>query len=231
MIGTGQSLGSRRQWLRALQADPRAWSSSGGLTLLELLLAVALGSGLALLMLQVLLGDGLRLQRLAQRLRQTQLQRRTIELVLAEVRRAERVSPRPEMETHACSLAGRRPVLHLTMADGTAVTYSVGAAPSAIWRAQVLMRCGPAFALDGQPSGGSALNRVVLDGLERPASSWQQCGDLLGSAEGAAPLVLNASAGEPFAACWAADRGLLAVRLVLGPKGLEAEAVTAAAPG
>ena len=36
---------------------------------------------------------------------------------------------------------------------------------SAIWRGWVLMRCGPAFGLDGEPSRGASLNRVVLDGL------------------------------------------------------------------
>jgi hypothetical protein len=45
------------------------------------------------------------------------------------------------------------------------VTYSVGAAPSPIWRGQVLMRCGPAFGLHGEVSEGASLNRVVLDGL------------------------------------------------------------------
>jgi hypothetical protein len=30
----------------------------------------------------------------------------------------------------------------------------------------VLMRCGPAFGLDGEPSAGASLNRVVLDGLQ-----------------------------------------------------------------
>ena len=27
------------------------------------------------------------------------------------------------------------------------------------------MRCGPAYGLDGEPSSGSSLNRVLLDGL------------------------------------------------------------------
>ena len=29
------------------------------------------------------------------------------------------------------------------------------------------MRCGPAFQLNGRPSGGSYQNRVVLDGVDR----------------------------------------------------------------
>jgi len=35
-------------------------------------------------------------------------------------------------------------------------------------RDPVLMRCGPAFGLDGEPSTGAAQNRVLLDGLTLP---------------------------------------------------------------
>ncbi|MFZ9229836.1 MAG: hypothetical protein ACO231_08650, partial [Prochlorococcaceae cyanobacterium] len=45
------------------------------------------------------------------------------------------------------------------------ITYSLGKSAEPIWRGQVLMRCGPAFGLDGSPSAFQALNRVVLDGL------------------------------------------------------------------
>jgi len=48
------------------------------------------------------------------------------------------------------------------------ITYTVGSPPSAIWRRRVLMRCGPAFGLDGEPSTGAAQNRVLLDGLSVP---------------------------------------------------------------
>ena len=41
-------------------------------------------------------------------------------------------------------------------------------APSAIWRGDVLMRCGPAFDLQGGIRRGSRYqNRVVLDGVDR----------------------------------------------------------------
>ena len=47
-----------------------------------------------------------------------------------------------------------------------AIVYSVGAAPSPIWRGQVLMRCGPAYGLDGRMDPTSnAQNRVLLDAL------------------------------------------------------------------
>ncbi|WP_254959321.1 MULTISPECIES: FitA-like ribbon-helix-helix domain-containing protein [unclassified Cyanobium] len=58
-------------------------------------------------------------------------------------------------------------VLQLTTPEGP-ISYTVGSAPSAIWRGRVLMRCGPAFGLHGEPSGGPAQNRVLLDGLADP---------------------------------------------------------------
>ena len=46
--------------------------------------------------------------------------------------------------------------------------YSLGPASSAIWRGDVLMRCGPAFDLQGGIRSGSRYqNRVVLDGVDR----------------------------------------------------------------
>jgi hypothetical protein len=55
-------------------------------------------------------------------------------------------------------------VLQLSTAEGP-ITYTVGLPPSAIWRGRVLMRCGPAFGLDGEPSRGASQNRVVIDAL------------------------------------------------------------------
>ncbi|MEA5391458.1 hypothetical protein VB738_09320 [Cyanobium gracile UHCC 0139] len=68
----------------------------------------------------------------------------------------------------ACALAGRDPVLQLQTPDPDPITYTVGSPPSPIWRRRVLMRCGPAFVLDGAPSAGAAQNRVLLDGLALP---------------------------------------------------------------
>ena len=48
------------------------------------------------------------------------------------------------------------------------ITYTVGSPPISIWRRRVLLRCGPAFGLDGEPSVGAAQNRVLLDGLSQP---------------------------------------------------------------
>ena len=67
----------------------------------------------------------------------------------------------------ACALGGRDPVLQLQTPAGP-ITYTAGSPPSPIWRRRVLMRCGPAFGLDGEPSAGAAQNRVLLDGLSQP---------------------------------------------------------------
>ena len=66
-------------------------------------------------------------------------------------------------------MADRQPRLAITPTDGSdPVVYSLGPAPSAIWRGDVLMRCGPAFDLHGGIRNGSRYqNRVVLDGVER----------------------------------------------------------------
>ena len=68
-----------------------------------------------------------------------------------------------------CAMADWQLGLAITPRDGSdPVVYSLGPAPSAIWRGDVLMRCGPAFELHGgiRP-GGRYQNRVVLDGVDR----------------------------------------------------------------
>ena len=136
-----------------------------GLTLLELLLALAVGLALFVTLLQALLLHGRGNERLVRLVRERGVQRRTLALLRSELLRAEQL----ELGAHSalapsCSLAGRRPVLQLRSPEGT-ITYSIGAPPSAIWRGQVLMRCGPAYGLDGEPSPGASQNRVLLDAL------------------------------------------------------------------
>jgi prepilin-type N-terminal cleavage/methylation domain-containing protein len=136
-----------------------------GLTLLELLLALSLGLLLSSAMIQALLADSRGSTQLLRQLRQRQQQQRVLALVRTELLRSERISLTPAQEGHACDLAGRSPVLHLSGASGS-ITYSVGAAPSGIWRGVVLMRCGPAYGLDGRTNPAAvAQNRVLVDGL------------------------------------------------------------------
>ena len=140
-----------------------------GLTLVELLLAMALGAMLSGVAVQMLLGDARSSGGLARRLQLRSWQRRTLALVKDDLDRASSWEVRPEFSRiWPCALAGRQPQLAIHPRDGSAaMVYSIGAAPSPIWRGPVLMRCGPAFTLDGRPSSGAYQNRVVLDGVER----------------------------------------------------------------
>lgn len=140
-------------------------SKNAGFSLVELLLALALGMGLFGVILQALLAEGRNSGQLVRLLREKAFQRRSLDLVASDLRQAKGISAWPELAEPACSLAGRAPVLHLETAVGP-ISYSFGRAPSAIWRGQVLMRCGPPYGLDGLLSaGGSTPNRVVIDGL------------------------------------------------------------------
>ena len=140
-----------------------------GFTLVELLLAMALGLLLSGVAIQLLLGDARASGGLARRFQLRGWQRRTLALVKHDLDRASSWEVRPESSRiWPCALAGRQPRLVISPRDGSAsVVYSFGAAPSPIWRGPVLMRCGPAFTLDGRPSSGAYQNRVVLDGVER----------------------------------------------------------------
>ena len=143
---------------------PRHWRRPRGFSLLELLLATLLGLLLWSLAVRLLMAEGEQGARLGRLARERLWQRRSLDLIRAELRRAERVALNPSQPAAACSMAGRRAVLHLSSNPGP-VTYAVGPAPSAIWRGAVLLRCGPAFGLLGEPSAADPLNRVLLDGL------------------------------------------------------------------
>ena len=157
---------------------PRA---ENGFTLIELLLSLSLGSLLFVVLLQ-LIGADLRLgNSMASRLRESAQQRQTLELIRGELAMGSgwEVDPTPSHQW-SCGMAGRQPVLAIGLdgsdsrASAQTIVYSVGAAPSAIWRGQVLMRCGPAYGLDGviRP-GGQAQNRVLIDGLPKEGLGFQ----------------------------------------------------------
>ena len=187
-------------------------SAMNGFSLVELMLSLSLGLGLSGVMLQGLMAEGQNGARFSRLLRERAAQRRTLELIKGDLAQATAVSTTPTLEQHACSLAGRSPVLHLSTAAGS-ITYSVGAAPSAIWRAQVLMRCGPAYGLDGALNGGSQpLNRVVMDGLVAQTQTWRGCGPLL-DADVNELIDLSQPAGLGFVACLHGQTGVLGLRL------------------
>ncbi len=146
-----------------------------GFTLIELMLAISLG-GVFFGVLMRLIGADLRLgSAMASSLRKSALRRRTLELIRDELAVASSWTLDSTLSRVAsCPIAGRRPVLVIGLDHGgmnpftTSVVYSVGAAPSPIWRGHVLMRCGPAYGLDGaiRPEG-LAQNRVLIDGLPK----------------------------------------------------------------
>ena len=153
---------------------------SDGFTLLELMLALAIGALLFALMLR-LIGADLQLGRvMALRLSESSRQRRSLELIREELGSAHgwMVDP-PISDRWPCRMNGRRPVLAIAtqQADAQAradraIVYSVGSAPDAIWRGEVLMRCGPAYSLDGVPNlQGAFQNRVLLDALPNDIGS------------------------------------------------------------
>ena len=143
--------------------------SAQGFTLVELMLAALMGCLLCGVAFQLLFAETRQGGVLAESLQLKQWQRRTLELLKSDLERASswQIDPDPSADL-PCALADRQPKLAITPRDGSdLVLYSLGPAPSAIWRGEVLMRCGPAFDLQGQPSShGSYQNRVVLDAVE-----------------------------------------------------------------
>lgn len=182
--------------------------TQAGFSLVELLLAMSLGLVFCGVVIQALVGEGQNAQRFTRALRERGYQRRAVALIRADLERATTVSGGTGSETStACGgLDGRRRVLELSTPEGT-IVYSVGAAPSGIWRGRVLMRCGPAFGEYGQVSAGAFQSRVVLDGLAGDATPWQGCGGLEGASE------LNGSGALPFSACLEPATRIVAVRL------------------
>ena len=132
------------------------------------MLAAALGLMLFGVALSMLMGDSARSAAMAEAIQVRRLQRRTLRLIQTDLATASAWIVDPDSFTSdGCGLSQRRPLLAITPRDGSpALVYSLGNAPSAIWRSPVLMRCGPAFDLDGRPSGGVYQNRVVLDGVD-----------------------------------------------------------------
>ena len=188
------------------------FSAMDGFSLVELMLSLSLGFALSVVMLQGLMAEGQNGARLSRLVLERAVQRRTLQLLKADIAQATAVSSTPALESHACSVAGRKPVLHLSTASGP-ITYSVGAAPSAIWRGRVLMRCGPAYGIDGAMNAGSvALNRVVMDGLVVASKTWRGCEALLGSDQHEL-IDLSVKADLGFVACLQSETGLLGLRL------------------
>ena len=140
-----------------------------GFSLVELLLVAALGLGLCGLAFQLLLGEVRQGGAFAERLMLRRLQRRTLQLIKGDLADAKRWQLQPDLQADwPCPMAHRDVLIAIHPVHGSApVLYSLGSAPSAIWRGQVLMRCGPAFDLQGRSRASSTYqNRVVLDAVQ-----------------------------------------------------------------
>ena len=166
-----------------------------GFSLVELLLACSLGLLMVVVVVGWLLQEQILGSRLGVVLRQRQLMMRANQLISADIQRG--VALAPEL-LPSCSMAGRQPLLQILLADGAVISYSIGPSPSRIWRGHVLMRCGPAYGLDGQLNPmASYQHRVVLDGLDADAPAWQGCALPHGQRE------------EMLASCWEQVSGLV----------------------
>jgi hypothetical protein len=129
----------------------------------ELLLVLGMGLALSAVLVQLLVAESRLGAVMVRQWRERTLQRRTLDLVRDDLRRAVAIRL-GSAGSSPCPLSGREPVLQISTAEGP-ITYTVGLPPSPIWRGRVLMRCGPAFGLDGEPSLGASQNRVVTDAL------------------------------------------------------------------
>ncbi|WP_413297505.1 prepilin-type N-terminal cleavage/methylation domain-containing protein [Synechococcus sp. MIT S9452] len=180
-----------------------------GFSLLELLLACSVGLVLLAVALQALLAEQRLAGRLGVLLQQRQLLLRANQLITADVERG--IALAPEL-TPRCNLAGRQLLMQILSPDGGLTTYTVGAAPSTIWQGQVLMRCGPAYGLDGQVrSGGAYQNRVVLDGLAQDFGAWSGC------------QLPTAQSNAQLPVCWEPASGLVQWQLLLQRDGVSAQ--------
>ena len=150
-------------------------SGQAGFSLPELLVSLLLAGVVSGALLQALLLETQASQRLGRLLRERQQGQRALELLRQEIQQAQWVRRGDQgvlPPGGACSLAGRRVVLQLGSASGL-ITYSQGASPEAIWRGRVLLRCGPAYGLDGALAAGAVQQRVLLDALAAEGFSAQ----------------------------------------------------------
>ena len=183
-----------------------------GFSLLELLLAAALGLLIVGAASGALLGEQRWSSLLGERLLQRQWLQQANSLIASDLRRGVAIAG-----PGSCPLRGREPVLQILHGDGSSTIYSVGPAPSPIWRGWVLMRCGQAFGLDGQVNAAATpQNRVVLDGLDPQPEPWQGCA--LPEAD-----ALAGSEGLPLAVCHEPTTQLLQwqLRLRVGKQRLQ----------
>ncbi|MCX5930666.1 MAG: hypothetical protein NTW83_02220 [Cyanobacteria bacterium] len=191
-----------------LRSQTRGSPASAGFGLVELLVAMGLGLMVCGVVVQVLLGEGRSAQNFSRLVRERAYQRRALALIRADLEGGSEVVDAATPLSVDCGVSSRKVVLQIKRGDGV-ITYSVGAAPSGIWRGQVLARCGPAYGLEGRVNPGTtAQSHVVLDGLAAKPPTWATCGGLSDA------RVLNKSENVAFSACLDPATQLVSMRLV-----------------
>ena len=212
-----------RRTIEPLALRPHPWRQGAhhggarGFTLLELLIVLLLASGLALVCFNALLADGQLVGRMADGWRQRQERERALDLIRHDLIQGDDVLLNPDQAQHRCSMGKRQPVLVIDTKAGM-ITYAIGPPPSNIWASRVLMRCGPAFTKAGAWSRKSFQNRVLIDGLQPPATPWQQC-------PAAGGVEVGNSFALPLSICKEHDTGVVTIRLSQGQEDSTASAV------
>ncbi len=161
-------MGLRRRWSLGPAARRPGRRSARGFSLVELSLTLLLSSVLSTLMLQLLLNEGRSGQKLARLLRERQASARALQLIRAEVQQARDVRLGAAIQAGragTCARAGRQLVLQLHSPAGT-ITYARGPAGDAIWRGEVVWRCGPSYDRLGGLTSAAPQTRVLIDGLQ-----------------------------------------------------------------
>ncbi len=193
------------------------FSGARGFTLLELLIVLLLASGLAMVCFNALLTDGQLVGRMVDGWRQRQERERALDLIRHDLIQGDDVLLNPHQAQHRCSMSKRQPVLAIVTKAGM-ITYAIGSPPSNIWASRVLMRCGPAFTKSGVWSQKSFQNRVLIDGLQPPATPWHQC-PVAGGVE------VGNSFALPLSICKEHATGVVTIRLSQGQEDSTASAV------
>lgn len=196
----------------------KAINTFAGFSFTETLVAASLGCILATGMLSVFAPQLKRMNRENDLIRTYKAEdwaRLAINRIKKDIEAADQISNNPSLEVHGCSLGTRLPVLHLRDSKGQSITYSVGAAPTTVWRSPVLMRCA------APTNGAEPENHVMIDGLAKSASTWSGCKNLLPFLPGGdldPGIDLSASSKQAFSACRQTNGKAVAIRLVLESK-------------
>lgn len=144
--------------------------------LVELLLALSLGLVVVGLIAQALLAESGHARRLGRLLRERLVAQRALALIADEVQQAQLITrAAPTGDTTGCGLSGRQVRLHLELPAGP-ITYSVETNPNKIWRGDVLMRCGPAYGLDGALHADTRESSVLVDAVAGTTLTAQATG-------------------------------------------------------